>query len=363
METPLQNDELSPAFRASLNAGTAVVNGIPINSPTVRRYTKPTEPTAAPITSPSAPTPAPTAYNGSPIVSKPTLGAVDETAIREETRKRMQASIDAIDANYVNLIAQEKVAGEDRSGQTRALNARSGMFQSDFGNAQQEKTTQYNKNQVKFLEDEKNAKVQAVLLNIEDRASKEIEAKKLEAKNNYERDFKEFESAQTAARSDFAALAKAGVKLESLSPAQKAALFKQAGYNEEMGDLIYNAMKPSAQKIDYKFEKLADGRGLFYGVDPTTGQLVTKEVSMDIPEGWKMTIAPDGTPIQYTDGGKARIAPGFGQGQFAKPEDEEKLYGGLTKEQRSELQRIQSNVRQDPDVKDFITIRDGYERV
>lgn len=37
--------------------------------------------------------------------------------------------------------------------------------------------------------------------------------------------------------------------------------------------------------------------------------------------------------------------------------------GGLTKEQRAELNRIQDNVRQDPDIKNFIEIRDGYERI
>jgi len=37
--------------------------------------------------------------------------------------------------------------------------------------------------------------------------------------------------------------------------------------------------------------------------------------------------------------------------------------GGLTKDQRTELNRIQDNVRQDPDIKNFIEIRDGYERV
>lgn len=329
----------------------------------VRRYTSPAIPTATPV-APPAPTPTPATFGGNPLLSKPTLGTFDENAIREETRKRMQSSIDAIEANYANLISQERVIGVDRAGQTRATNARSGLMGSDFGAANQEKTTQFNQQQVKALEDEKMAKVNAVLLNIEDRASAEIQGKKGEALDKYKLDMGEFEKAQEAARGDFAALAKAGVDLNKLNPAQKAALLQQTGYDEGMGELIYNAMKPQAQKIDYKFEKLADGRGLFYGVDPTTGQLVTKEVSMDIPDDMSLTIAPDGTPILFNKTtGEARVADGFGQGQFAKPEEAEQLYGGLTKDQRSELQRVQSNVRQDPDVKDFITIRDGYERV
>ena len=257
------------------------------------------------------------------------------------------------------------MAGQDRSGQTRAVNARSGLAGSDFGGAQQEKTTQFNKSQVQALEAEKTAKVVAIQQNIEDRASAEIKAKKEEALGQYERDSETYIQAQEQARADLKALAASGVALESLNPAQKAAILKQAGYDDpNFGEIIYNAMKPKAQQIDYKFEKLADGQGLFYGIDPTTGELVQKNVSIDLPPEWKMTIGPDGTPIQYSEKtGEARIAPGFGQGQFAKPEEQEQRYGGLTKEQRTELQRIQGNVRQDPDVKDFVQIRDGYERV
>ena len=335
----------------------------PRTSTVIRRYTNPLP--ATPVLSPSS------TSNASAVPSylatqatKPALETVDENTIREDTRKRMQAQIDAINAEFTNLIARENVAGEDRSGQTRAIGARSGLLGSDFGAAQATKTTQFNQQQVKSLEDEKAARVGSVLANIEDRASAEIQARKAEALGKYQRDFAEYEQVQEQARADLKTLAQSGAKLEQLNPAQKAALFKQAGYDENFGELIYNAMKPKASQIDYKFEKLADGRGLFYGVDPTTGELKTKEVTMDIPDDMSLTIAPDGTPILFNKNtGEARIADSFKQGQFAKPEEQPELYGGLTKEQRTELQRVQGNVRLDPDIKDFIQVRDGYERV
>lgn len=284
---------------------------------------QPGSPWSALSTPIATPTPAPivTRYTSpAPTVAAPTLALVDENSIREDTRKRMQSSVDAINANYANLISQEQVQGQDRSGQTRAINARSGLSGSDFGQAQQEKTTQFNKGQVKALEDEKAAKVNSILLNIEDRASAEIQNRKNEALGTYQRDMAAYEKAQESARADLKTLAGSGFNLDQLNPAQKQALLKQAGYEGDMGEIIYNALKPSASKIDFKFEKLADGQGLFYGVDPTTGELVTKNFAVDIPDNWKMTIGPDGTPIQYNDTGEARIAPGFGQGQFAKPE-------------------------------------------
>ena len=336
-------------------------------APPVTRYTNPTPPTT-PTTNPSPATPlstTPTAMAPIPVVNKPTMGTVDENQIRKDVATRMQNQIDAINASFVNLQNQEQIAGQDRSGQTRAINSRSGLMGSDFGQANAEKTTQFNKSQMQGLEAEKNAKLSAIMANIEDRASAEIRARKEEALGQYNRDSESFQQAQEQARGDLQALAKTGVALESLNPAQKAAILKQAGYEDpNFGEIVYNSMKPKAQQIEYKFEKLADGQGLFYGVDPVTGQLVTKNVKVDIPDGFTMTIAPDGTPVIFNKStGEAKIAEGFGQGQLAKPEDPTQLYGGLTKEQRTELQRIQGNVRQDPDVKDFVQIRDGYERV
>ena len=274
----------------------------------------------------------------------------------------MQASVDAINAQYVNLFAQEKVAGEDRSGQARAMNARSGLIGSDFGTANQEKTTQFNSQQVQALEAQKQGQVQSVLINIEDRATAEIDRRKQEALGKYQMEMGEFEKDQEQARADFTSLAKAGVDLNTLNPAQKAALFKQAGYDESFGELIYNANKPKPAQIDYKFEKLSNGKGMFYGVDPNTGELKRMEIDIDLPPEWQVQIAPDGTVIGFDKNtGQARLLSE--QGQFAKPEEAEQLYAGLNKEQVSQLQRVQTNVRQDADVKDFIQIRDGYERV
>jgi hypothetical protein len=277
----------------------------------ITRYTSPTPTTSktlAPTTSPY------------PVSTAPTLSTVDERSIREQTRKRMQSSIDAINANYANLISQERVEGIDRTGQTRAMNARDGLIGSDFGAAQQEKTTQYNKQQQKALVDQKNVQVTSVLQNIEDRASAEIKSRKEEALGQYTRDLDQFQQQQEQARSDFELLAKAGTDLNTLNPAQKAALFKQAGYDDEFGDLIFNAMKPKASQIDYKFEKLADGQGMFYGVDPATGELVTKNVSVDLPQDWSMTIAPDGSIIGFDKNtGQATVLSN--KGEFAKPVD------------------------------------------
>src|SRR5215475_7721711 len=99
-------------------------------------------PWSNPTPSPESPVLRYTSPSTTPILTRPTgPESVDENAIREATRKRMQTSINA---NYVNLIKQERTDAQDRLGQTRAVNARSGLMGSDFGAAQQEKTVQYN---------------------------------------------------------------------------------------------------------------------------------------------------------------------------------------------------------------------------
>jgi hypothetical protein len=260
----------------------------------------------------------PTMYNGSPIASKPTLGIVDEKQIREATRKRMQASVDAINAETARMLSQEKILGEDRSGQTRAINARSGLMGSDFGSAHQEKTAQYNKQQERYVADQQNMKLQSVLLNIEDRASAEIQRRKEEALGKYQMDMNAYEKAQEQARADFQALAQSGVDLNTLQPAQKAALFKQSGYDESMGELIYNAMKPKPKQIDYQSMNVGGGRVLFYGVDPQTGELKQQIIDVGLPDEFNLTFAPDGTAIAFNKNtGESQLLGG--EGRFAKP--------------------------------------------
>jgi murein DD-endopeptidase MepM/ murein hydrolase activator NlpD len=281
------------------------------------RYTQPpATPTAA---TPAGPIPALT----TPGSTKPTLGTVDEAAIREDNRKRMQASIDAIEANYATLISQEQQLGADRSGQTRSITARSGTLGQDFGQAQQEKTTQFNKQQEKYLVDQKNAQINAVMQNIEDRASAEIARKKDEELGKYQMDMADFEKTQDQARGDLTTLAKSGFNLDTLAPDKKATLFKQAGYDDPaFGELVFNANKPKAEQIDYKFEKLAEGRGMFYGVDPMTGELKRVDISVDLPPDWQVQIAPDGTVIGFDKNtGEARVLSA--KGEFGKPEDTE----------------------------------------
>lgn len=239
--------------------------------PGVTRYTTSSTASTTPTTTPA---PAPTAG------AEPTLATVDENAIREQTRKDMQSSIDAINANYADLISQEKVAGQDRTGQTRAINARSGIMGSDFGNAAAQKTRDFNTSQVKSLENEQATKIAAVNANIEDRASAAIAAARDENLKKYQIDEGVYQQHLQQAQNDLRTLAEANVSFDPNNPAHLA-LLKQAGYDQPTGELLWNSLKSKANQVDYQYN--ADA-GMFMGVDPVTHELKTIKVPGAGPE-------------------------------------------------------------------------------
>lgn len=278
-------------------------------TPSVSRYTAPPAPTVPDV--PATPTAA------------PTLGTVDENTIRQQTADRMQSQIDAINANYADLITQENQTGQDRTGQTRAVNARSGTIGSDFGDAAATKTDQFNKQQVKSLQDEKMAKVAAVQMNIEDRASQAIRDAKTDALNKYNVDNAAYQRNQDLARGDIKTLATTGVTFNAADPAHQA-LLKQAGLDANMGALVWNSQLPKPQQIDWKSIQNKDGGVTFWGVDPTTGQPKTIELPASatggkVPEiigGLPYTLEHDanGNPYYKAVPGVATKSTGTGTG-------------------------------------------------
>ena len=248
-------------------------------------------------------------------------GNIDENAVREQTRRQMQAQIDATDKYYADLVARENEAGNARLDKVRALNVNSGLGGSTFATTADLTQRDKNATAVKSIEAEKQMKIEAINGNIDAMAREAIAAKKAEALGNAEAYSKYLETARGQAQGQLQQLAASGADLSNLDPQRKAALFQLAGYDPQFGDLLYNAMKPKPKQIDYKFEKLADGQGMFYGTDPSTGELKQIKVKVDLPPDSTLVMAPDGTPLIFNKtAGTATVAPGFSQGQFAKPE-------------------------------------------
>jgi len=264
----------------------------------------------------------------------------EEAKIREEMRKAVQAQIDAIEKVYKDMLAQERVRGQERLGMTRAMAAAGGLLGSPMGEAQRQKTVALNKAQEQALQNEKQAKIAAILAKADERAERKIELEKAKAEKNEKEYLDYLRNTQEQARKDMLGLAQSGLSLSRLKSQVDTGdygktyyeqLLEETGYSPLQFDTIYNNALDRATRIDYKYDIRTDADGnvkvFAYGVDPLTNKLVTEtyDTGIKVPpkteKDWKQFFAPDGTLMLFNERtGEWKIAPGTKEGQFAKPE-------------------------------------------
>ncbi len=290
------------------------VLGASTTAPTVKRYTtSPTQAKTSNQVQPGPPLPAlPSPSSMNPISQPPpaydenyvnpvdeyyknldtTAPTGDEQAlIREQARKDMQAYIDAINGQYAGLIGQEQQAGQGRLGQTRAINARSGLGGSDFGSANLAETEKYNAENVKALEAEKQVRLQEVNGKIDQRARDEIAAKKAEALGNSEKYIGQLEKNQESARNDLKTIAKSGAKLDDT---KRQVLQKQSGYDPLTFESIWSANQPVPEYFSPIETK--SGELIVVGKDGSVKNLG----KYDLPGDYTLTFQPgSGIPFVY----------------------------------------------------------------
>lgn len=248
----------------------------------------------------------------------------DEANIRAKRFQGAQTAIDAINASMNRLIEEERAMGLQRTGRVRAIESSAGLAGSPRGEAQRTEVEKFNAEAMKALENERTAKISQILLDVENRAGEEIEAKRLEAAGNAEAYVNFLQGSQTQAKADIKELAGLGVKLEQLAPEDIRDLITHSGYDDLTFKTLWNANLPKAAKIDYKTEKVGNSI-LFYGVDPQTGKLVTEkydlEKSLKSNEEFKEI---DGVPYAMSrdDNGQLSLRPI--KGFTAKPKKAEK---------------------------------------
>lgn len=319
-------------------------------------------------------------------------GNLDETAVRENVRKSMQTEIDAINSVTADLLAREDQAGQARLDKVRAININSGLGGSNFGSSRDIEQRKLNEQSRGAIQNQQDLLIQNVTSRIDKTAREEIQAKKAEALGNAEAYSTFLKGKREEVRSDLSAMAKAGMSLDDLDEQRRNYLLKRGFDDPVLGELWYESQKPKASKIDYKAEKAADGKILLYGVDPATGQLKTQRVNFDMPEGYEPTYVDGQMYFKNSQTGDLIPAPmddtlytqdyknyllskkeGYGgnfeQWQTTDANRKRSVsnttinYGGLSKEEFNRINAISDDVRQDPDIKNFIEIRDGYERV
>jgi hypothetical protein len=262
------------------NGGTTDVNPAnqQIASPIVARYAQPAQETN-PLTKARA-----------DLMKTYDQPAPDQAAIREQVRQKMQGQVDAINSYYDTLSQRENQAGQVRLDKTRGINVRAGLSGSDFAAANTEGVARDNKAAMNALDAERNAKVSAVLLDIEDRASKQYETERTLAQSNAEKKVSLMGQITDKAKENIKSLAASGFKFEKFKadPVYEQ-LKKEAGMTDFELDALYQASMPKKAAKDVHYEKLSNGKvaAFWLGDD---GAVQKQEYDFQVPEDKKLRV-------------------------------------------------------------------------
>ena len=248
-----------------------------------------------------------------------------EDQIREQVRKQQQGQIDAINAAYNAMIGQQDITNTSNMGSTRAINARNGLLESDFGNTNMRDQQAAGDRAVAAINAERGAKINTVLSAVNQMAEQKIAAQKAEAMGQANALKDTLAKQQTQAAGYIKSLGANGTTLDDLktnSPDQLKALLKSSGMSEAELALAMNAARPAKQKIDWKTD-IQGNTAIVYGVDPITGEMQyhTQTLPSDLPQGNKVqvvnnqlwSISPNGKSASVIGGEAKQDIPASAQ--------------------------------------------------
>lgn len=205
--------------------------------------------------------------------------------IREEERQRIQAQIDAIEAQWYSatLPGLEQESAQ-RFGQNIALQAASGTSASPRGVAQSERTTAYSRK----IQSAERAKVDQQVLQLLDRSDQNARDRAEKAVTLARQDeqayFTYLKDQRSETKDIMEQLAKSGATLDSIKANEQSynSLLSNSGYDPATFDLLYNSMSPQGDAVEFK-ERTADGKLTIFYRKPD-GSTYTKKYDWDYPD-------------------------------------------------------------------------------
>jgi murein DD-endopeptidase MepM/ murein hydrolase activator NlpD len=250
------------------------------------------------------------------------LQAVNDEAIRSATRARIQAQIDAINAAVADQIANfRNTTGRNRQGQSYALAAAGGRIGSPTGEAEFQRTEDYNNQEERTYRDEGNLKINQLYGQANRDADAEIKSRKEAIQQGIDKYFEFLDNQGKRKRDQVSAFVKnmlaLGVDPTSLSDSDFEKLQDQYGFTREQLSSLYSDAKAEKDKGDMVTEKekldlekaksesnqfeLGEGEAR-YVYDPETGtakQIAARSKTF-APKG---SEGPDtaGTSLSYSD--------------------------------------------------------------
>lgn len=257
---------------------------------------------------------------------------INEEAIRSATRARIQGQIDAINAAVSDQIVNfRNTTGKNRQGQSYALAAAGGRIGSATGEAEFQKTEDYNNQEEQTYRSEANNRISLLLGGAARDATAEIEARRVAIQQGADKYFEFLDNQGKQKRDQVTAFIKnmlaLGVDPTSLSDSDFTKLQDQYGFSKDQLSSLYSDAKAEKDQATFAAEKakvdldkaksdanqfdLSEGQAR-YVYDPVTGKttLIASKTKTYAPTNGSGTTSNPAVDswVSQINAGKATIA-------------------------------------------------------
>jgi len=185
---------------------------------------------------------------------------IDEAQIKADAIKQMQAQIDATNKLYAEELRRAQEQGRGRLGTTTAIGARRGLIGSDFGESQIRETEDLNTRVEQSIEQERLARISALMNQAKTDASKEISDRRAAMLSGFEsrKDFFAGQEERKASRAQkaVAALISQGVAPDEIDSADLERYAKSYGISTS--DLKVRFDQAEAEREAALFERAGE---------------------------------------------------------------------------------------------------------
>lgn len=231
----------------------------------------------------------------------------DEQAIRDKRYADNQRMIDSVNATYDRILLDTKKEGVNTINRNRSIQSRGGLVGSERGSSQKSNIIDQNLKAEKAVEDERIAKINEILYELDSSASKEAEARRLEAAGNRDAYISFLKDQSSSMKNKIDELAGLGVGVDELAPEDMADFMKYTGWDENTITKYWNAKKDAAAVGEG--EEIKEVGGVLYAVKKGKdgSQTLRPLTSAPLKEGqdyvkvgdniFSMEIGPDGRPV------------------------------------------------------------------
>ena len=225
----------------------------------------------------------------------------DENSIYQQKLAQMQASIDATNNMYADELARAKQTGTGRLGTSTAINARRGTLGSDFGVAQYNTVEDANKQIENSIENERLARINAIMSQAKSDASSEYRSKRDEFAKGLDARLAYYQNADQRKVDNTSKAVKAilaqGLDINSIDPTSLTSYAKYYGITPEDIKASYATEKKAYDEAQVKANpsfELSQGQSK-YTYNPSTGKY---EVVASVAP--KATASKSGTGVKKT---------------------------------------------------------------